>query len=300
MNTTPSEFQKTENRELHRFAFSLRPILRRRLLAAAAITLCPLSLLAQEKAANSDESESIRLQEFSVTGTNIKRLETENQLPVTVLRPSEIDVRDASQPADLLTALPQVTGLPGNETATLGATARGDNATVSLRGIASSNTLVLLNGRRLAPHPISQSESGVPTLSTNVNQLPNRGIERIDVLRDGASSIYGTDAVAGVVNTIMRTNFRGTELALRYGETRYSDGEEYRATLTHGFDFSGGKGHFMVVADFYQREPMYVRDRSFASEADNSSRAPAPWNVSTNTTFNLRSATSEYGNFTLG
>lgn len=248
----------------------------------------------------SARDEVIKLEAFSVTGTNIRRLEVENVLPVSVLSTSDIEIRDASQPSDLLTALPQVTGLPGNETATLGATARGDNATVSLRGIPSSNTLILLNGRRLPPHPISQGEAGVPTLSTNVNQLPNRGIDRIDILRDGASSIYGTDAVAGVINYVMRRSYRGTELALRYGETRYGDGEEYRATLTHGMDFAGGKGRAVLVADFLQREAMYVRDRPFAAEADNSSRAPAPWNAATNTTFNLRSATSEYGNYSLG
>ncbi len=244
--------------------------------------------------------EVLKLEAFSVTGTNIKRLETEHVLPVTVLRPVDIEIRDASQPSELLTALPQVTGLPGNETATLGATARGDNASVSLRGIPSSNTLILLNGRRLTPHPISQSEAGSPTLSTNINTLPNRGLERVDVLRDGASSIYGTDAVAGVVNYVTRRQFNGTELALRYGQTKYHDGEEYRATLTHGLSFAQGKGRAMISADFYHRAAMFVRDRSFAAEANNSSRAPAPWNVATNTTFNLRSATSEYGNYSIG
>lgn len=242
----------------------------------------------------------VKLEAFQVTGSNIRRLEMEAALPVTLFSATEIDIRDAAQPSELLTALPQVTGLPGNETATLGATARGDNASVSLRGISSANTLLLLNGRRLAPHPISQGEGGVPTLSVNVNQLPNRGLEQIDILRDGASSIYGTDAVAGVINYVMRRNFTGTELALRYSQTRYNDGEDYRATLTHGLTFAGSKGRAMITADFYKREPMYVRDRSFAADADNSSRAPAPWNVSTNTTFNLRSATSEYGNFSLG
>jgi iron complex outermembrane receptor protein len=242
----------------------------------------------------------VKLEAFSVTGSNLKRLDQEKVLPVTVLTSADLEVRDASQPSELLTALPQVTGLPGNETATLGATARGDNASVSLRGIPSSNTLILLNGRRLAPHPISQGEAGVPTLSTNVNTLPNRGLDRIEVLRDGASSIYGTDAVAGVVNYVTQKDFRGTELALRYGETRYGDGQEYRATLTHGLDFAKGKGHAMITADFYSREAMYARARPFSADADNSSRAPAPWNVSTNTTFNLRSATTQYGNYLLG
>ena len=256
-------------------------------------------------AANRDEV--IALSAFTVTGTNIKRIETENVLPVSVLTTADIEVRDASQPSELLTALPQVTGLPGNETATLGATARGDNSSISLRGIPSSNTLILLNGRRLAPHPISQGEAGVPTLSTNVNQLPNRGLERIDVLRDGASSIYGTDAVAGVVNYATRRNFRGTELSLRYGETRYGDGEEYRATLTHGLDFARGKGRAMMTADFYHRQAVLARNRWFSREADHSYRAPAPWNIPNTATsataagdFNSRSATTEYGNFLAG
>ncbi len=244
--------------------------------------------------------EQVTLEKFVVTGSNIRRLDQEKVLPVTVFDQQAMEARDASQASDLLTALPQVTGLPGNETATLGATARGDNATVSLRGIPSSNTLVLLNGRRLPSHPISQAEAGVPTLSTNVNQLPNRGLDRIDVLRDGASSIYGTDAVAGVINYITRRQFAGTELQLRYGETKLGDGREYRATLTHGFEFSSGKGRGLVTIDYYDRQAMFARDRDFSAEADNSYRAPAPWNVSTNTTFNLRSATTEYGNYLLG
>ncbi len=244
--------------------------------------------------------ETIQLETFTVTGSNVKRLESEKVLPVTQFTVDDIDLRDASQTSDLLTALPQVTGLPGNETATLGATARGDNATVSLRGIPSSNTLILLNGRRLPPHPISQGEAGVPTLSTNVNILPNRGLARVEVLRDGASSIYGTDAVAGVINTITRRNFVGTELSLRYGETEAGDGREARATLLHGFKFLDGRGRAMVVLDLYDRNPIFARDRAFSAEADQSLRAPAPWNVSTDTTFNARSATSEFGNYSLG
>jgi outer membrane receptor protein involved in Fe transport len=244
--------------------------------------------------------DTVKLEAFTVTGSNIKRIEVEKVLPVTVIDAAAIEVRDASQPSDLISAMPQVTGLPGNETATLGATARGDNSSVSLRGIASSNTLILLNGRRLVPHAISQSEAGVPTLSTNINQLPNRGLERVEVLRDGASSVYGTDAVAGVVNYVMQRNFRGTELSLRYAQTSHNDGQEFRATLTHGLGFAKGKGRAMVTADFYRRAPIYTRDRAFSAEADHTNLAPEPWNQPTTTTFNARSATTEYGNYLLG
>lgn len=274
-----------------------------RLAASLALVFAATFVHAQTSAtapAAEPDQEVVKLESFTVTGSNIKRLDQETTLPVTVLDREVMELRDAAQASDALTALPQVTGLPGNETATLGATARGDNATVSMRGIGSSNTLILLNGRRLPYHPISQAEAGVPTLSTNVNQLPNRGLERVDVLRDGASSIYGSDAVAGVINYLTQRDFLGTELALRYGETSYGDGGEFRATLTHGLEFAQGRGHAMIVADFYQREAMYARDRDFAAEADLSYRAPAPWDVSTNTTFNARSATTEYGNFSTG
>ena len=244
----------------------------------------------------------VKLGVVSVTGSNLKRLDQEKTLPVSILTAADLDIRNASQPSDLLTALPEITGLPNNETATLGATARGDNASLSLRGLASSDTLLLLDGRRLAPHPISQLEGSAPALTPNVNQLPNRGIDRIEVLRDGASSVYGADAVAGVVNYFMAKNFRGTELQTSFGETRYRDGAEFRTTLTHGRDFAGGRGRALLVADFSNRQAMFARDRPFAADADHSALAPAPWNSATVVTggFNGRSATSDYGSFSTG
>ncbi len=269
-------------------------------LGIIATALLLLNQQAMAQTAPVPRDEAVKLEGVTVTGSNIRRFELEKFLPVTVFDAAAIEIRDAGQPSDLLQALPQVTGLPLNETATLGATARGDNASISLRGIASGNTLVLLNGRRLAPHPISAAEAGVPALSANVNQLPNRGLDRIDVLRDGASSIYGSDAVAGVVNYTTQRRFVGTELALRVGQTRYDDGQEWRSTLTHGLAFAKNRGRAMFSADFYHRAAMYVRDRPFAADADNSARAPAPWNVATSTTFNARSAATEYGHFLLG
>jgi outer membrane receptor protein involved in Fe transport len=270
------------------------------LLAAFALAQLVRAQTAPTTANPAPADETVKLEAFTVTGSNIKRLEVEKVLPVTILSQVDMDIRSASQTSDLLTALPQITGLPGNETAVAGATARGDNATISLRGIASSNTLVLLNGRRLVPHPITQGEGGTPTLSVNVNILPNRGIDNIEVLRDGASSVYGSDAVAGVVNYTMNRNFRGTELSLRYGQTTYEDGREYRATLQHGFTFAGNRGRVVVTADYYKRDPMFIRDRPFGGDGDNTGRAPAPWNSPTDTTFNLRSTSSAFGQFLAG
>jgi outer membrane receptor protein involved in Fe transport len=95
---------------------------------ALALAATAFAQTAPAPSTTSKPEETIKLEAFSVTGSNIKRLDYEKVLPITILGTSEIEIRDASQPSDLLTALPQVTGLPGNETATLGATARGDNA----------------------------------------------------------------------------------------------------------------------------------------------------------------------------
>jgi iron complex outermembrane recepter protein len=264
----------------------------------------PLAVTAQEVAPRAPtapaEEEEVKLEAFTVTGTNLRRLDIEKVLPVTILSADEIEARDASQPSELLAALPQVTGMPGNETATLGATARGDNASIAMRGLASSNTLILLNGRRVLPHGISQGEAGVPTLSINSNQLPNRGIQQIEALRDGASSIYGSDAVAGVINYITRRDFVGTEVVLRYAQTEIGDGKEYRATFTHGLTFAGDRGRAQVMFDLYDREAIFARNRDFMVESDHTGRAPAPWNVSTNTQFNARSATSAFGSYNVG
>jgi iron complex outermembrane recepter protein len=259
-----------------------------------------LSLPAQTAAPVSaaDDADSVlKLEAFTVTGSNIKRTEQERALPITTFTADQIQVVDAGQPSDFLGSLPMVTGLPGNEAALATQNARGDNASLAMRGLSSGNTLILLNGRRLAPHPITWNEQGVPALSVNINQLPNRGLAQIEVLRDGASSIYGSDAVAGVVNYTMDRRFRGTELTLRYGITNYGDGEEFRATLTHGMSFANQRGRLVFTGDFYQREGTYLRDRPFAADGDTVARAPAPWNTYADTTFNSRTTTSAYGQF---
>jgi iron complex outermembrane receptor protein len=243
----------------------------------------------------------LKLEAVSVTGSNLRRTEVEKVLPVSVVDRETIDARDAQTPVDLLAGLPQVVSVPLNETATLGATARGDNSAVSLRGLTSGNTLVLLNGRRLAPHPISAAENSVPALTPNVNQLPNRGVDRVEVLRDGASAIYGSDAVAGVVNYITRRDFRGTEITARFGQSDEGDAREWRGTVLFGKDFAGRKGRLVTTFDVYHRDALFTRDRDFSADADNTYRAPPPWdNFNANTNFFGRSSGTAFGNFTVG
>ena len=165
--------------------------------------------------------------------------------------------------------------------------------------VGAGSTLVLLNGRRIAPHPITSNDGGVPAFYANVNQLPTQGLERIDVLRDGASSIYGSDAVAGVINYVTRRDFRGTDLRLRLGAPEHGGGENLQVTLTHGRDFAGGKGRLLMTFDYFWRDEIAYRERSFTRFADHTAQAPAGFNA-IGGSFDGRSAVSIYPSFRIG
>ena len=243
----------------------------------------------------SDSPEVIKLEAVSVTGSNIRRLDVEKVLPVTVISRDAMDLRSAITPVDMLTALPQVTSIPLNEATQGSAGARGDIASINLRGIGTSNSLILLNGRRLVSHPTS----GALNYTVNVNQLPTQGIGQIEVLRDSASSIYGSDAVAGVVNYVMRKDFRGAELKVRYGHPDDPGGENVQTTLTYGTDFASGRGRLLTTIDFLYRDAVYLRNRKFSASADHSAQAPAPFNA-VGGTFDGRSAVSFWPQFRIG
>ena len=212
------------------------------------------------------DQDVVALQALVVTGSNIRRLDMENVLPVTVINTEALETRNAFTPVDLLTSLPQVTNVPLNETQTGSSGARGDNASINLRNIGSGSTLILINGRRLAANPMTQAL----THSVNVNHVPTQGIDHIEVLRDGASAIYGSDAVGGVVNYVMRRDFRGTEVKFRYGYPEQGGGQYAQTALTYGQDFAGGRGRFLATIEFLHRDAIYLRDRDFSASANHS------------------------------
>lgn len=227
------------------------------------------------------EGEVVKLDTFTVTGTNIRRIDEETTLPVTVLDADDLAALAAPTPSELLSMLPSGGVITLDEGNVLGADARGDNTSLNLRGIGSGNTLVLLNGRRMAPHPISQAESGVPSLAVNVNQLPAAAVERVEVLREGASAIYGADATAGVVNTIVRRDYQGYELKLRGSATEHGGANDWRVTVTSGDFYNAGRTHVTAVLDVYHRDFLGTADRAFSSDADirRTHDLPLPWSV---------------------
>lgn len=236
-----------------------------------------MSVLAQVARApdpGSTTGDIIELDRFIVTGSYIQRTDFERIAPVTVLDESAMDVRNAVLPVDLLTSLPSVVNLPENETRLGSSGARGDNANINMRNLGATATLILVNGRRMAINPMTAGLSQ----AVNVNQLPTQGIERIEVLRDGASAIYGSDAIGGVINYVLKREFSGLETSLRYGWPEAGGGESVQATATFGTSFAEGRGRFFGTVETLYRDAIELTAREFSRTADNSFRAPPPWN----------------------
>lgn len=236
-------------------------------------------------------STAVEVEEIIVTGSSLKR-EDDAALPVTVVSKEEMDLRDAGTPVDLLTSLPAVTGVPLNESTQGGAGARGDVAGVAMRGLGTGSTLLLLNGRRIAAHGIASGTN----MTVNANTMPARGLERVDVLRDGASSIYGSDAVAGVVNFIVDNKFVGNDIEAQVGITEIGSGADRRITLTHGGYYFDEKLHWITTLDAYDRDPLESSD--VGGDSNKLSKAPYGFD-STSGPFFDRNVSSQYPRFTI-
>ncbi|HRE07343.1 MAG TPA: TonB-dependent receptor plug domain-containing protein, partial [Opitutaceae bacterium] len=239
--------------------------------------------------------EVIALQRFVVTGSNIERLDMEKVVPITVLDQDAMEARGAVLPVDLLTSLPSVVNLPENETRLGSSGARGDNANINLRNMGATATLILVNGRRMAVNPMTAGLSQ----AVNVNQLPTRGIERIEVLRDGASSIYGSDAVGGVINYVLKRQFDGAEASVRFGAPEHGGGESVQGSFTFGTSFAEGRGRLFGTVEALYRDAIFLTERDFSASADSSSRAEPPFNT-LGGPFDARSARGYWPTFRIG
>ncbi|MEY2879067.1 MAG: hypothetical protein RLZZ15_1447, partial [Verrucomicrobiota bacterium] len=167
------------------------------------------SLVAQTAASSpvvAREDQPLQLEAFTVTGSNIRRVDAETALPVTVVTREDLDARGAATMAELFETISSAEISAISEINNGPQLARGDVASIDLRGIGSGSTLTLLNGRRMAPHPISMADNGVPSLAVNINTLPRAWVDRVESLRDGASASYGAAAAAGVINSRVSRN----------------------------------------------------------------------------------------------
>lgn len=206
-----------------------------------------------------------------VVGTRIRGASTTNALPVVVMNEERIAATGATSGDDLLRSIPQMGDVlfeAANNPQTSNS-ARGDVNSVNLRSLGVGNTLVLLNGRRMVQHPMSQgtSDTGtVPVQSFNSNALPVSGLDRVEVLLDGAAALYGSDAVAGVVNTVLRTNFDGLGASVRYGGAEGTGLREFEADLYAGHTWD--RASLSVFVNYSDRSELNAADQDFTASDD--------------------------------
>ena len=218
-------------------------------------------------ASEEKKDESVKLEKFEVTGSRIPRAEVEGASPIKVITRAEIQASGRSNAAELLREIPEASAIGINESGTISAV-RGANA-LDLRNLGANNTLVIVDGRRVV---LTGNNSGGTTF-VDLNRFPISMIERIEVLKDGASAIYGADATSGVVNIITRKDYNGVELSTSYGNTFDTDVGEVSASLFAGA--ASGKAHGSVAVSYFSRNSLHSRDRDFSANADKTAQATA-------------------------
>ena len=211
--------------------------------------------LAAEESLNEEQ----KIEKIQVTGSRLKGVDMEGANPVQIFDRDDLTSRGYSTLSDFMRDLPQASsagtftengGVGGADGSPAG------SAGVSLRGLGSSSTLVLVNGRRVA---VDSFSNGFDSF-VNVNTIPMSALERVEVLTDGASSVYGSDAIAGVINFILRKDVEGHEVTLSYGDdTKSSDFGRYNLTYVGGFNTENS--NTTVVIDYFDRKALFNSDR---------------------------------------
>ena len=240
------------------------------------ISLCVLAALTAQTTliqhANAEETieKEKDVERISVIGSHIKVNHDTGALPVTAISAEDIENSGALSGAELLAEIPQQGDVAFNSSRSVGGVndARGDVSSYNLRGLGTGNTLVLLNGRRLVLHPGTQSENFVPVTTANANTLPVRGLKRVEVLRDGAAAIYGSDAVAGVVNYALKESYEGSELNFNYGNEEGTERDALNLSGATGFYLNDEKTHVSMSAGFYKREIIMASEKPYAKSSD--------------------------------
>jgi iron complex outermembrane recepter protein len=224
-----------------------------------------------------------QLQRVEVTGSNIKRTTTETAAPITVITREEMQRSGATTLGDVIQKLTVAQGgLQGVEFSgfTPGA------ATIALRGLGGGSTLILINGRRIAPYGIT----GFQEIITSVNSIPVTAVDRIDILKDGASAIYGSEAIAGVVNIILRRDYTGFEAAVTHTTNQHGELGINRVNLAGGFgDISTDKFNVFGTYELLDQKAMTISQNQFyptrnfrgVTGADNRSAYSYPGNFFT-------------------
>ncbi|MEJ1974453.1 MAG: TonB-dependent receptor plug domain-containing protein [Lacunisphaera sp.] len=233
-------------------------------LAGTGLSLA-LAASAQSTAAATDENDTLKLERFVVTGSNLPSAGETPVAPISLLTPEIIEHSGITN--DLLQVIrktaPQFTGNAnlGGDNGNIASGSTNGGSALALRNLP---TLVLVNGRRMTAAPVASTGGGV---FVDVNAIPVSAIERVEILTDGASAIYGTDAVSGVVNIILKTDFQGAEVGGRYAVSTH-EGRSYEERSAYGVAGGqiGANGPKVTASfEWVKTDPLYNYERPFAT-----------------------------------
>ncbi|MDY0980119.1 TonB-dependent receptor [Stenotrophomonas sp. CFBP8994] len=218
--------------------------------AGIALALVPSFASAQEAASGTTD-----LDRISVTGSRIRGANMETQQPILTMTRETLEKQGFSNVADVLNNLTSAGSPAISRSDSLSSGENVGGYYVDIRNLGAQRTLVLMNGKRLGA-----TTGGYQDLS----QIPMSAVERIEVLKDGASSIYGSDAIAGVVNVITRKNFDGGEVNVYFGQYDQGDGENQQYSMTLGA--TGERGSLTLSAEYSKQDPVWAKDRWYSRD----------------------------------
>lgn len=242
--------------------FELKPIVRQVLLACGGLAGAMAAATPASAQQQAQVQQQQQLERVTITGTNIRRTDTETVTPVQIITRDEIEKTGKPTVAEVLRSIPGNTGGSFDESFS-NSFAPGASG-ISLRALGQKTTLVLINGRRVAGYGFAQNISDT---FVDLNAIPSSAVERIEVLKDGASAIYGSDAIAGVVNVILRRDFTGAEVSA--GAGFFEGKKDYRASVTLGFgDLGANKVNAFGVIDYYKRDLVQFSDTEYQETRD--------------------------------
>ena len=220
---------------------------------------------------NTFAAEEDGVERIEITGSHIKRTSMEGPSPVSSLSQEDIQKSGVTDLISLFTKLP----ISGQGTFSTQANSSDDTAnggsSVSLRGLGADSTLILINGRRVSVSPFAK---GIDTAFVDINNIPLAAIKRVDILKDGASATYGSDAVAGVINIVLRDDVEGAEISAKFGATADGGGEEQSVNLVFG-NSTDNTSHTFIL-EYFNREEVMYSDRSYSASANQAARTGDP------------------------
>lgn len=230
---------------------------RNRALSPSLLSVLAISVAAQS--ALSDDSGTAEpageIEEVYVTGSRIIRKDLEGSAPVTVLDAERLKISGATTVADVLRSLPSIVGNATTTSTTNGGGA--GTADLTLRGLPSKQTLVLLNGRRMP-------NDGVLGVTPDLNMIPFSAVQQVEVLKEGASAVYGSDAIAGVVNIKLKKDFEGLQVNTYGGVSSRQDYPKQSIDVTYGNNFE--RGNMIISASYYDQGTIKSSDRDISKD----------------------------------